>query len=92
MRVDMHPGWEAQLTPHVDRFLATRLGPDILADARRLCPVETGYLRDHLDFEVSGGVLRVGSNVDYADDVELGTSDTPAQPHLRPALYRRRTP
>ena len=63
------------------------------ADAKRNAPVDTGRLRASITNEVrkiAGAVLegRVGTNVDYARFVELGTSKEkyPTQPYLRPAL------
>jgi HK97 gp10 family phage protein len=87
------PGWE-QLERDVALGMMHRLGEQILADAQRLVPVDTGRLRASLDMEVQDVgdqvVLRVGSNVEYAAFVETGTSRTRAQPYLAPALYRRR--
>lgn len=58
--------------------------------AKRLCPVDTGRLRSSITHEVysdgHGVVGRVGTNVDYAPFVELGTSHMAAQPFLRPSL------
>lgn len=58
--------------------------------ATDLCPVDTGRLRasiDHeLGFDALGIYVDVGSNVEYAAYVELGTSRASAQPFLRPAL------
>lgn len=58
--------------------------------AKRLAPVDTGRLRSSLTHErgrdEKGLVARVGTNVDYAIFVELGTRHTRAQPYLRPAL------
>ena len=61
------------------------------ADAKRKAPVDTGRLRGSITNEVrkiAGAVLegRVGTNVDYAKYVELGTSRQDPQPYLRPAL------
>lgn len=58
--------------------------------AKRLCPVDTGRLRASithaLERDAQGLVGVVGTDVDYAPYVELGTSRAPAQPFLRPAL------
>lgn len=58
--------------------------------AKRLCPVDTGRLRASithaLDRDSQGLVGVVGTDVDYAPYVELGTSKAGAQPFLRPAL------
>lgn len=54
--------------------------------AKRLCPVDTGNLRNsitHQQFDERTEV--VGSNVEYAPYVELGTVKMGARPFLRPA-------
>lgn len=72
----------------------TTITDDIKGDAKSIVPVETGTLRDSIKSDVSttGGkaVGRVYSDVDYAPDVELGTSKMRAQPYLTPALYKKR--
>lgn len=75
--------------------LARRLediGEEWVRRARALAPVgETGNLRDHIEAELvveNGRVaVRVGwtDQASYGMDVELGTEDTAAQPHIRPA-------
>lgn len=66
-------------------------------DARKLAPVETGDLRRSLavvnvyDRDRQLVVYRVGWRTDiafYGGLVELGTEDTPPQPHLRPAAWK----
>lgn len=58
--------------------------------AKRICPVDTGRLRSSITRSLgrdSRGLFgEVGSNVEYAVYVELGTSRAQAQPYLRPAL------
>lgn len=58
--------------------------------AKRAAPVDTGRLRssitNELGAEGSDLVARIGTDVEYAAFVELGTSRAPAQPYLRPAL------
>lgn len=58
--------------------------------AKRLAPVDTGRLRSSIthaiDRDGDGLVGIVGSDVDYAVFVELGTSRAAAKPFLRPAL------
>ena len=61
-------------------------------DAKILCPVDTGRLRSSITHEIKGLTGMVGSNVEYARAVELGSED-PAfnrapQPYLRPALHK----
>ena len=55
--------------------------------AIKKCPVDTGHLRGSITHEVDfdGGAVYIGTNVEYAPYVELGTSRQKAQPFLRPA-------
>ena len=55
--------------------------------ATDLCPVDTGNLRASITHAVSPGekAVYIGTNVEYAPYVELGTSKMQAQPFLRPA-------
>lgn len=80
--------------------------------AKRLCPVDTGRLRNSIthatasypgvgtyqdnagnvfnDATVDGtpekNAVYIGTNVEYAPYVELGTTRTKAQPYLKPAV------
>ena len=54
--------------------------------AKALCPVDTGRLRNsitHVQMDEETEVI--GTNVEYAPHVELGTYKQRAQPYLRPA-------
>ena len=54
--------------------------------AKKLCPVDTGRLRasiTHAQYDDDTEII--GSNVEYAPYVELGTHKQRAQPYLRPA-------
>lgn len=55
--------------------------------AIKKCPVDTGNLRASITHEVDAGddAVYIGTNVEYAPYVELGTSRQKAQPFLRPA-------
>lgn len=55
--------------------------------AQMKCPVDTGNLRASITHEVDAGekAVYIGTNVEYAPHVELGTSKQKAQPYLRPA-------
>ncbi|NLH62496.1 MAG: hypothetical protein GX452_13940 [Ignavibacteriales bacterium] len=56
--------------------------------AKYFCPVDTGRLRASITHEISNDRLSaiIGTNVEYAPFVELGTSKMEAQPYLRPAF------
>lgn len=57
--------------------------------AKQLCPVRTGTLRRSIThvMALDGRSAFVGSNVEYAPHVEMGTVKMAAQPYLRPALH-----
>lgn len=54
--------------------------------AKELCPVKTGTLRRSITRVIERRRAIVGSNVEYAPFVEMGTSKMTARPYLRPAL------
>jgi HK97 gp10 family phage protein len=54
-------------------------------DAQTFAPVRTGYLKAHIRAMSAGLTGTVTSEADYGGYVEHGTSDTPAQPYMRPA-------
>ena len=53
--------------------------------AKRLCPVDTGRLRNSITHTTDDDAAYIGTNVEYAVYVEMGTVNTPAQPYLKPA-------
>jgi hypothetical protein len=81
------PSAQAHVDAAVEDFLG-EIGRRILADAKAYVPVDTGRLRDSLDAEVQGKVLRVGSrDVNYATDVEMGTAPHVIVPRNKKALH-----
>lgn len=58
--------------------------------AKQLCPVDTGRLRSSITRQLGrdslGLYAAVGTDVEYAPFVELGTRFMRARPFLRPAL------
>lgn len=51
-----------------------------------LCPVDTGNLRSSIAMDFDDTKAVIGTNVEYAPYVELGTSKSKEQPYLRPAV------
>ena len=49
------------------------------------CPVDTGRLRASISHARDDNAAYIGTNVEYAAFVELGTSRMKARPYLRPA-------
>ena len=71
---------------------ATKRGLDAIGAtaeryAKKDCPVDTGRLRNSITYETRTlqKEVYIGSNVEYAPYVELGTSRMAARPYLRPA-------
>ena len=54
--------------------------------AKQNCPVDTGKLRASITTEVGKLEAEVGTNVEYAQCVEFGTSKQSAKPFMRPAF------
>jgi len=66
-----------------------RMGLKIVREAKKRCPVDTGRLRSSINTKLdeSGYGIKVGSNVDYAPDVEFGTSPHIIKPKEAEALH-----
>lgn len=74
----------------IDQALATALeevGLVAKGYAKRACPVDTGRLRNSTTHIVDEGgkCAVIGTNVEYAPYVELGTRHQKPQPYLKPA-------
>src|SRR6185369_9658052 len=79
--------WEH--SPEAMRCVATQ-GAKVEETAKGLVPVDTGFLRDSITMVVEGistvANAEIGATARYGAYVEYGTSTTPAQPYMRPAL------
>ena len=79
-----------QIADAIDQALARALEEvGLVAEgyAKKACPVDTGRLRNSITHQVrpSEKSVYIGTNVEYAPYVELGTSRMKPQPFLRPA-------
>ena len=56
--------------------------------AKKLCPVDTGNLRNSITHDLDDGepAAYIGTNVEYAPYQELGTIHMAAHPFLKPAV------
>jgi HK97 gp10 family phage protein len=73
--------------------LLWRLARAVRDDAKRIVPVRTGRLRASIGITDPGRErVVIDATAPYAGYVELGTRYMRAQPYLRPALYRTRSP
>jgi HK97 gp10 family phage protein len=59
---------------------------DMEAHAVRLCPVDTGRLRNSIKVRVEGNRIILSSDTEYDEYVEFGTIKMRAQPFIRPAV------
>lgn len=62
------------------------IGKLITEEARAACPVDTGTLRDSIEFTSDDKSASISANTNYASFVEYGTYKMAAQPYLRPAI------
>lgn len=54
--------------------------------AKMKCPVDTSRLINSITNSIKDRTVYIGTNVEYAVYVEMGTVNTPPQPYLRPAI------
>lgn len=75
--------------PHDMEKLVQKTALRIEAEAKKLCPVDTGRLRASIATQRLGpATYGVGTGVEYAPYVEFGTRKMSAQPFLRPAANK----
>ena len=54
--------------------------------AKQMVPVKTGTLKRSITHVIQKTKAIIGSNLNYAPWIEMGTTKQSAQPYLRPAL------
>ena len=75
----------AEIVRHQTRVALEVVGMQAEGYSKRLCPVDTGNLRNSITHTSDDDTAYIGTNVEYAPYVEYGTSRTKAQPFLKPA-------
>ena len=73
----------------MDKEIHRKLTKSVLVierKAKQVCKRKTGTLARSITHQVEEDKGVVGTNIDYAPHVELGTSKMAAQPYLRTAL------
>ena len=58
--------------------------------ATMLCPVDTSRLKNSIEADYDSDTAYIGTNVEYAGYVELGTRKMKSQPFIRPAVLNHR--
>lgn len=88
-----HDALDKLLTDAAMDVVDDEIIPLIVQDMKRMAPVLTGRLRDGIE-AVPGGFISIDARNEqgqnYAPYVEYGTQHAPAQPFVRPAVYRKR--
>ena len=79
-----------QVEAAMDKAIAkalTMIGLKAEGNAKAICPVDTGRLRNSITnaIDTEANAVYVGTNVEYGPHVELGTSRRNPHPYLRPA-------
>ena len=82
---ESHIGEIMDALPEQIEQALTAIGMTAETHAKELCPVDTGRLRNSITHDVEGQTAIIGTNVEYAAYVELGTSRMGARPYLAPA-------
>ena len=77
---------EAALNSAIAKAL-TMIGQQAEGYAKLMCPVDTGRLRNSITnaIDTEENAVYIGTNVEYAPYVELGTSRRSRHPYLKPA-------
>lgn len=77
---------EAAMNKAIAKAL-TMIGLKAEGNAKSICPVDTGRLRNSITnaIDTEANAVYIGTNVEYAPDVELGTTRMHPHPYLRPA-------
>jgi hypothetical protein len=101
----MDSGAPGYISVAIDNFLEARLGPLIVADAKRYAPKRTGAMAHSIDHEVDPVThtlyvtadspaywVELGHAVFHPSTRVVGPEEVPEEPFLRPALYKYRTP
>jgi HK97 gp10 family phage protein len=79
--------FDSGIQKQVHSFLVS-WAADVKADAMRLVPVRTGYLRSTIYAKIQEWVAEIGADATYALFVELGTKYMRSQPYLYPAIQQ----
>lgn len=64
------------------------VGLFVVGRAKLNAPYITGLLRKSIDHKVEDTSVIIGSDVQYAEEVEVGTRTKKAKPYLEPAVMK----
>ena len=67
--------------------LLGQIGDNMVNEMQNTCPVDTGYLRDHISVtKLTENELEITSEAPYSGFVEYGTVKMEAQPFFEPVI------
>lgn len=81
------------LTVNALRNGVYKAGLKVESDAKQVVPVDSGALKGSIGTSSKDGgmTVAIGTNLEYAPYVELGTSKMRAQPYLQPSLQKNKS-
>jgi HK97 gp10 family phage protein len=84
---------KAEAATFLIRGAVNKATADIAADAKKLAPVDTGFLRSSIQTSAAGSNANVAQGVvqaqaNYSKYLEFGTSTSAPQPYMGPAADR----
>jgi HK97 gp10 family phage protein len=84
---------KAEAATFLIRGAVRKTTADVAADAKRLAPVDTGFLRSSIQTSAAGSNANIAQGIvqaqaDYSKYLEFGTSTSAPQPFMSPALDR----
>lgn len=84
---------KAEAATFLIRGAVKKATADIAADAKKLAPVDTGFLRSSIPTSAAGSNANVAQGVvqaqaNYSKYLELGTSSSAPQPYMGPTADR----
>lgn len=62
------------------------IGKHLSMKVSEKAPVDTGELRDSVDYKVNEAGVVIGASAEHSKSIELGSSRAPAQPFLEPTV------
>ena len=63
-----------------------QVGERTVKRAKELAAVDTGEMRDKINYEIDNGVLYIKADADHSGFIEYGTVKMPAQPFMTPSI------
>ena len=65
-----------------------KIGETFLLNAQQDCPIDTGYLKENINFAADKGGVEVWSDATYSVFQEYGTSKMSGQPYFESAVHQ----